>query len=129
MIRFFKRRLRSKAGARFLGWYFTHMTFTLPVHRLRETSTLIAFDHPRPAYPVHILIIPRRAYTSLMDVPTADAAFWSDLTLTVQSLVREFRLEQAGYRLITNGGPYQEVPQLHFHLVSGDPIDFSQEEP
>lgn len=122
MIQFLKRRLRSKTGARFLGWYFTHMTFTLPVHRLRETPTLIAFDHPQPAYPVHILIVPRRAYPSLMDVPAADTAFWSDLTATVQSLVRELQLEQPGYRLITNGGPYQEVPQLHFHLVSGDPI-------
>jgi diadenosine tetraphosphate (Ap4A) HIT family hydrolase len=36
----------------------------------------------------------------------------------IQSLVVEFRLEEIGYRLIVNGGKYQDVPQLHFHLVS-----------
>jgi diadenosine tetraphosphate (Ap4A) HIT family hydrolase len=29
------------------------------------------------------------------------------------------RLKEAGYRLIVNGGKYQDVAQLHFHLVSG----------
>ena len=39
----------------------------------------------------------------------------------VQSLVAELDVEGPGYRLIVNGGGYQGVPQLHFHLVSGAP--------
>jgi diadenosine tetraphosphate (Ap4A) HIT family hydrolase len=35
-----------------------------------------------------------------------------------QSLVGDFALEACGYRLVTNGGRYQDVPQLHFHLIS-----------
>jgi hypothetical protein len=27
-------------------------------------------------------------------------------------------LEAQGHRLIANGGSYQEVPMLHFHLIS-----------
>ena len=38
---------------------------------------------------------------------------------TIQSLVHEFYLED-GYRLIANGGAYQDIPILHFHLVAGD---------
>jgi diadenosine tetraphosphate (Ap4A) HIT family hydrolase len=37
----------------------------------------------------------------------------------VQSLAIEMRLEAKGYRLIANGGGYQDVPQLHFHLIGG----------
>jgi diadenosine tetraphosphate (Ap4A) HIT family hydrolase len=37
---------------------------------------------------------------------------------TVQSLIAEFQLEDKGYRLITNGGPHQTIPQWHWHLVS-----------
>ena len=59
-----------------------------------------------------------RPFSSLLDVPPDDPDFLRDLFETVQSLVREFNLEQSGYRLITNGGAYQYVPHLHFHLVS-----------
>jgi histidine triad (HIT) family protein len=88
------------------------------VRRLRETDNLIAFHHPRPSHKVHILLVPKRPFASLMELPVDATDFTRDLFETVQSLVRELALEQAGYRLIANGGPYQEVPHLHFHLVS-----------
>ncbi len=53
-----------------------------------------------------------------MDVQAADADFLLDLVQTVQSLVQELNLEPGGYRLITNGGAYQDIPHLHFHLVA-----------
>ena len=95
------------------------MSFIIPVKRLRETKTLLAFYHPQPAYPFHVLLVPRQAVASLMDLPPKLGDFMRDLLDTVQSLVREFHLE-GGYRLITNGGAYQDFPILHFHLVAGD---------
>lgn len=110
---------RSPLGQLVTVRLFVHMSFLLPVDRLRETDTLLAFYHPRPAYPLHILLVPRRNLHTLNDLSPADADFLTDLFLTVQSLVAEFDLEKSGYRLIANGGPYQHVPHLHFHLVSG----------
>jgi histidine triad (HIT) family protein len=104
-----------------IGWIFTHMSFVIPVQRLRETETLLAFHHPSPSYPVHILIIPKRALPGLADLTPGDTDFTVDLFAAVHSLVKEFNLEGQGYRLICNGGKYQDVPQLHFHLVSGVP--------
>lgn len=100
------------------------MSSLLPVNRLKETDTLLAFDHPQPVYPVHILLVPKKACGSLLELSASDSAFMHDLLATVQELVVERRLEQPGYRLIVNGGPYQDIPQLHFHLVSGPPTDF-----
>lgn len=94
------------------------MSFAIPVHRLRETDTLLAFEHPKPAYPLHILIVPKKAIASMMAIAPADAAFLTDVFQTVQSLVAEYQLESRGYRVICNGGTHQDVPQLHFHLVS-----------
>ncbi len=94
------------------------MSFAIPVHRLRETDTLLAFHHPQPSHPVHIVLVPKKALASLAALTPADAPFMLDLFASVQSLVTELGLEQTGYRLITNGGPYQSVPQLHFHLIS-----------
>jgi histidine triad (HIT) family protein len=96
------------------------MSFIIPVKRLRETETLMAFYHPQPTHPVHILLVPKRPLSTLTDLSPADTDFMADLFSTAQSLIAEFNLEADGYRLITNGGPYQDIPHLHFHLVSGE---------
>ena len=114
-------RLRSPAARLLIGWVFAHMSDAIPVQRLRETATLIAFYHPRPAYPVHLLLVPKRAIADVAALTPADADFMLDLFAAVGSLVAELNLAPDGYRLITNGGPNQAVPQLHFHLVAGSP--------
>jgi len=92
------------------------MSFAIPVNRLRETMTLMAFHHPEPAYPFHVLIVPKKAIASLTDLDPTDAAFLTDLYASVQSIVQEYEL--TAYRLIVNGGEFQDFPQLHFHLIS-----------
>ena len=97
---------------------FTKACFMLPVKRLRETETLIAFQHPKPSYPVHILLMPKLATPNLQALDVNDPAFLADLFKAAQSLIEEFGLAEKGYRLIVNGGEYQDFPHLHFHLVS-----------
>jgi histidine triad (HIT) family protein len=99
-----------------IGWIFAHMSFAIPVKRLCETETLMAFHHPTPAYPFHILLVPKKAIVSLKDLDARDTSFLTDLYSTVQTLVDEFQLP--AYRLIVNGGEYQDFPHLHFHLIS-----------
>jgi diadenosine tetraphosphate (Ap4A) HIT family hydrolase len=41
-----------------------------------------------------------------------------EIIRAAQELIERFHLQEHGYRLIVNGGPYQEIPQLHFHLIS-----------
>jgi len=92
------------------------MSFAIPVKRLRETDTLMAFHHPKLSYDFHVLIVPKKAVASLQELDPKDSAFLTELYSTVQSLIDEFQL--SAYRLIVNGGEYQDFPQLHFHLVS-----------
>ena len=99
-----------------IGWILAHMSFLIPVERLRETATLIAFHHPKPSYPFHVLLLPKVAVPSLNEFDPTDTTFLTDLYSTVQNIVDEFQL--SAYRLIVNGGEYQDFPQLHFHLVS-----------
>lgn len=94
------------------------MSFLIPIQRLRETSTLLAFYHPQPSYPVHILIVPKRAITDLLEITPEDQPFLIDLFACVRELVLELHLDKQGYRLIANGGSFQDIPQLHFHLIS-----------
>ena len=104
---------------RLIAWILAHMSFLIPTERLRETPTLVAFYHPQPSYPVHILIVPKRAIGGLSEITLEDQPFLTDLFACVRELVGELHLEQEGYRLIANGGKFQDIPQLHFHLISG----------
>jgi histidine triad (HIT) family protein len=96
------------------------MSFAIPVNRLHETPTLLAFHHPKPSYAVHILLVPKKAIGSLMDLQPEDRDFLVDVFQITGQLVKELDLTEQGFRLIVNGGEYQDVPQLHFHLISGE---------
>ena len=98
-----------------IGWIFEHMSFAIPVKRLRETDNLMVFRHPKPTYPFHVLLVPKKAIASFLDLEPG-SAFLTDLTAAVQSLVEEYQL--TAWRLIVNGGENQDFPQLHFHLVA-----------
>jgi histidine triad (HIT) family protein len=118
VLRRFARR-NTPQTVRFLAWIMETFPFALPVVRLRETSTLLAFHHPAPAYPYHVLLVPKKPIATLADLdPAADGDFLTDLYATVQTLVKQFHLAEGGYRLIVNGGEYQDFPYLHFHLIS-----------
>lgn len=106
---------RTRPGRKLTGWIFANMSFAIPLKRLRETETLLAFRHPKPSYPFHIVLAPKQAIPNLMEL-NPSSAFLTDLVSTVQSLVNEFQL--TAYRLIVNGGEYQDFPHLHFHLIS-----------
>jgi histidine triad (HIT) family protein len=107
--------LRRPFFYRIFIWMLNHLPFAIPVERLRETNSLMAFFHPRPDYPIHVIFVPKKAIRSLADLDPADP-FLADLVSAVQSLVVEYHLP--AYRLIVNGGEYQEFPHLHFHLIS-----------
>ena len=92
------------------------MSFVIPVKRLRETDTLMAFHHPKPSYTFHVLLVPKKSVKSLQELDPKDSIFLTELYSAVQSLVQEFHLP--AWRLIVNGGEYQDFPQLHFHLIS-----------
>ncbi len=96
------------------------MSFAIPVKRLYETEALLAFPHPRPSHALHVLIVPKADVGSFIELSHHQTNFMHDLPDAVATLVRRFNLEPVGYRLITNGGAYQDVPLLHFHLVSDD---------
>ncbi len=108
--------LRRPFFYRVFTWLLVHAPFLIPVKRLRETKALLAFAHPQPEYAFHVIIVPRKQVASFADLDPADP-FLPDLVTSVHSLVAENQL--TAYRLIVNGGEYQDIPHLHFHLISG----------
>ena len=79
---------------------------------------MLAFEHPQPSYPLHIILMPTREIPTLQDVLPADTPFFQDMLTVAADIIKQKRLDQCGYRLICNGGPNQQFPMLHFHLIS-----------
>lgn len=109
---------RSTGGRRLIAWSITHFDAILPINRLYETDAVLAFYHPQPAYPLHILIVPKQPISNLLSLQKEHAPLLLEFFQTAQNLVRKFNLDEHGYRLVLNGGKYQDIPQLHFHLIS-----------
>lgn len=101
-----------------LGLVMDNMKHLLPHNVIQETDRLLVLYHPRPAYTFHVLLVPKKSLHGLLDLGSDDAPFLMDVFSAVKRIVRENHLEVRGYRLIANGGKYQEFPWLHFHLVA-----------
>ncbi|MBN2554473.1 MAG: HIT domain-containing protein [Anaerolineales bacterium] len=75
-------------GGFVLNILLSRFSFALPLKRLRETSSLIAIHHPDPAYPLHILLVPKKTYSSWTDVSPEDKDFLKDLARISQDLIQ-----------------------------------------
>lgn len=120
MRRFFYSMAKTRLGGSLLHWIFAYFSAAVPGEKLADTDSLLAFHHPAPSYPLHILIVPKEKLLSLKDLPSDGLDFEAGLFTTVNNLVEQFGLDTSSYRLIVNGGSAQEVNHLHFHLVSED---------
>ena len=114
---------KTRSGRCIFSCVLRNMNFMLPVEFIKETDSLLAFHHPRPEYPFHVLMLPKRQIGSLDDLSDEDQPFLADIFITTQDLVQSNALDESGYRLIVNGGKNQEFGILHFHLISDKEIN------
>jgi histidine triad (HIT) family protein len=121
LVNFLRRLANVRIFRPVLIWGLINMNDWLPINKISETDSLVCFYHPQPVFPVHILLVPKEELRDLSQLKPQQSDFLQDLFATVQSLIVELDLEERGYRLILNGGEYQDFPQLHFHLTSGEP--------
>lgn len=94
----------------------------IPADKVFEDDHVLAFKDVFPKAPVHVLIIPKGAYTDAADFSTrASAEEIVAFNRAIGTIAETLQLTKAGYRLIANGGKDggQEVPHFHMHLLGG----------
>jgi len=89
------------------------MAFAIPLERLYETDLVMAFEHPNPSHALHVIIIPK---SDVPNVLAASPELLAALMEAAQILIQRFN--PAAYRIVMNGGDYQDVPLLHMHVIS-----------
>lgn len=97
----------------------------IAVKKVRETSTVLAFYHTKPTWTTHIVIIPKEHITRFADVKNMQII--QDIFSVAQEIILEMKLHKSNYKIITNGGSFQDSQHLHFHLVSGEKLGREEE--
>lgn len=98
----------------------------IPSDKVYEDDLVVAFSDIDPKAPVHVLIIPKKHFASIMDVGPEDAKYIAAMTNAAQQIVRDKGLEDSGFRLVVNTGEDggQTVPHLHMHLLGGRALEW-----
>src|SRR3989338_766987 len=96
----------------------------IPATKVYEDNEIFAFDDIHPKGPVHILIIPKKHYATLNDIPDADLSIVGKIFGVAKKLAKEKGVDQTGYRTLvnTNKNSGQLVFHIHWHLIGGKPL-------
>lgn len=81
------------------------------------TRSVVAFRDIRPQMRVHLLIVPREHISSVLDLHAEHAPLLVEMVDVARELVTRLGIAEA-YRLVFNGGRFQHVPHVHWHLLA-----------
>lgn len=101
----------------------------LPANIVFENEHVLAFEDIHPIKPVHVLIIPKGQYRSLVDFSsTASDQEIITIVKSMGKIAKAMGLTENGFSLMTNSGHNgdQTVAHLHFHLLGGEPVNWEK---
>ena len=95
----------------------------IPSSRVYENEKVYAFRDINPQAPVHVLVVPKKHFSSVNEVDRMEDAEIAACLRAVREIAAAENLTN-GYRVISNCGPdaCQSVPHLHFHILGGRPM-------
>ena len=93
----------------------------IPARTVFSDERLVAFHDASPQAPTHVLVIPRRHVTSLIDLEPSDDALAGAMVRKARDLATELGLGERGFRLVFNCGEDAgySVYHIHLHLLGG----------
>lgn len=94
----------------------------IPSNFVYEDEDCVAFNDLNPQAPTHILVIPKKHYASLNELD--DVKIMGALLNAVKNVTKKLNITD--YRTVINTGEKagQEVFHIHFHVLSGRPLNW-----
>jgi histidine triad (HIT) family protein len=93
-----------------------------PVRVIEQNEHVLAFEHTRPFWPVHVVVVPRRHVPSLVDLGGEPESLLAEVLAVVRRVAERMTREHGACRVLTSLGRYQDSKHLHFHVCVGDPL-------
>lgn len=96
----------------------------IPSRKAYEDEHLVAFHDINPQAPTHLLLVPKKHVTSLLDLQPGDETMLGGLVSRARDLAREMGIAERGFRLVFNCGDDAgySVHHIHLHLLGGRPL-------
>lgn len=96
----------------------------IPSEKIFENEDVLAFKDIHPLAPTHLIVIPKKHYATLNDIPQNEIGILSKIYAAVQEVARKTEVADSGYRTIlnTNRSAGQEIFHVHFHVLGGRPL-------
>jgi len=93
----------------------------IPADIICEDDQTLAFRDVSPQAPTHILVVPKRPLTNLLDATPDDTLLLGQLMQAAVHTARTLGLAEDGFRIVVNVGPDggQSVDHLHLHVLGG----------
>ena len=89
--------------------------------KIYEDDNVLAFDDIHPMAPVHVIVIPKKHLSTLLDIDAQNITIAGDLISTAQKIAKIKGIAKKGFRTVINcnaeGG--QVVFHLHMHVLGG----------
>lgn len=81
-----------------------------------EDRDLVVFADINPKSRIHLLVVPRQHIRTFLDLSSKNISVLTKMVKVVQRIIREQKVE-SGYQIVFNGGRYQHIPHMHWHLL------------
>lgn len=93
----------------------------MPADFVYQDDEIVAFKDINPQAPVHILVVPKKHYATLLDLKPEDAGLVGRLILIANEIAKRFNVHNRGFRLIFNCNREagQSIYHVHLHLLGG----------
>lgn len=90
----------------------------LPTNVVYEDDSVIAFLDIRPSNPGHTLVVPKKHYETLLDMPEEEVAHLIKVVKHVAESMMD-AMNADGFNILQNNkeAGYQLIPHAHFHVV------------
>jgi histidine triad (HIT) family protein len=95
------------------------LTGALKVEVLEESPCVLAFNHTRPYWPVHIVVIHKTHIESIDVLSSERERIVLDAIRIIFCVAASVRAEHGGRRVSTNVGEYQSTRYLRWYIHSG----------
>ena len=98
----------------------------IPSTKVYEDDKVIAFNDINPVAPVHILVVPKKHYESILDIKDEEMDIVSHIHKVINNLSQKMGFDKTGFRIINNCGEDggQEVKHIHFHILAGKKLSW-----
>jgi len=91
----------------------------MPTSMVYEDEAVVAFADLHPKAETHVLVVPRVHVADLLSAD--DSKLLGEVQLGIAQVVKKLGVGSA-YRVVANGGIFQEIKHLHYHVLAGDRV-------